>query len=87
MTIEHVKAFGTWLSNMLYWVLLPVLGPLTAIEPSPDHSSADLDEGPLDGQKAAMEWFNTFDPGVYGSLGESMAHGGSGMEIGSGRYL
>lgn len=84
MTIEHVKAFGTWLSNMLYWVLEPVLGSEFGARGTVQHE--------LDGPESDLPWYLDQQPkavsaGVYSSAGEAAANGGGGVSIGGGLYI
>ena len=76
MTIEHVKAFGTWLSNMLYWVLEPVLGKdandlAVGAVPVECNTEADMDDLTA----------------TYASRTEAIASGGAGMSVGGGVYI
>lgn len=85
VTIEHVKAFGTWLSNMVYWVLEPVFGQRAVDAVAVD----DLNEALAahDRHQKLIDQMDRMGTGMYGSQGEALIRGGMGIKVGTGTYI
>ena len=86
MTIEHVKAFGTWLSNMLYWVLEPVFGR-GATEVQATNSKTENGRDALERHQKLMNDMDRTGLGIYSTRGEALFEGGMGVKVGDDRYM